>query len=110
MSKALAITILAVLLGGCTARAVPAAGLIVPPDYSMPGPGAPSSRQCSNSGLDRFRGQVVTSALAAEMMRVSGAGTIRWVQPGMMVTMEFSPERLTVQLRAGNVIDRASCG
>jgi hypothetical protein len=44
------------------------------------------------------------------MLQVSGARTIRWVQPGMMVTMEFSAQRLTVQLARGNVIERATCG
>jgi hypothetical protein len=35
---------------------------------------------------------------------------MRVVQPGMMITMEFSAERVTVQLAPGNRIERANCG
>ncbi|HYI42137.1 MAG TPA: I78 family peptidase inhibitor [Sphingomicrobium sp.] len=87
--------------------------LILPPAYgtpSQPVQASASTRECSNSGLDRFRGQPGTSATGSEMLRVSGAQTIRWVQPGQAVTMDFSPQRLTVYLAKGSVIDRANCG
>jgi len=35
---------------------------------------------------------------------------MRVVQPGMMITMDFSAERVTVHLATGNRIERASCG
>ena len=99
---------LAFCLGAC-APAPPTSGLIVPPDDSVPVPSAPG-RECSNAGLHRFTGRVATGEVGAEMLRVSGARIIRWAQPGTMMTMEFSPERLTVHLNAGNVIVRAACG
>jgi len=35
---------------------------------------------------------------------------MRVVQPGMMITMDFSAERVTVHLAMGNRIERANCG
>ena len=111
MTKFFKAAALAAALGACAASpAPPAGGLIVPPNDGIPEHGATTGRECTNAGLDRFRGRVATSEVGAEMLRVSGARIIRWVQPGMMITMEFSPERLTVHLGPGNVIERPTCG
>ena len=105
---------LAALLTACGSGPHPGASnpLILPPAYgtpSAPAQGA-GTGQCANQGLERFTGQLGTGATGAEMLRVSGAQTIRWVQPGQVVTMEFDPQRLTVHLAAGFVIQRAACG
>ena len=65
---------------------------------------------CRGDELGRFVGQPATQALGAEMQRVSGARTLQWVGHGMMVTMDYSPERLRVFLTADNRVERASCG
>ena len=65
---------------------------------------------CRPENLARFVGQPATQELGAEMQRVSGARVLQWVGHGMMVTMDFSPQRLRVFLTADNRIDRASCG
>lgn len=65
---------------------------------------------CNGDNLGRFVGQPASQALGAEMQRVSGARILQWVGHGMMVTMEFSPERLRVFLTAENRVERASCG
>lgn len=109
MIRLVTAAVLAGLLGAC-ATAPPAAGLIVPPDAGIPVRGATTGRECSNAGLEQFKGRVATSEVGAEMLRVSGAGTLRWVQPGTIITMEFSPERLTVHLGPNNVIARPTCG
>ena len=114
MTKFLYAAALAALVTACGRGPHPGATnpLIMPPAYGTPS--APSAAagdgQCSNQGLDRFIGQLGTGAKAAEMLRVSGARTIRWVHPGQVVTMEFNPQRLTVHLAAGFVIQRAACG
>ena len=114
MTKFIYAAAFAALLSACGSRPHPGASnpLILPPAYGTPsapiqasGPG-----ECKNTGLERFGGQAGTSATASEMLRVSGARTVRWVQPGQMVTMDYSPQRLTVHLAAGNVIERATCG
>lgn len=70
----------------------------------------PSGGTCRPENLGQFTGQPATQALGAEMQRVSGARILQWVGHGMMVTMEFSPDRLRVYLTADNRVERANCG
>ena len=65
---------------------------------------------CHSEKLGSFVGREATPQTLAELRRASGAKIIRVVQPGMMITMEFSAERVTVQLAPGNRIERANCG
>lgn len=115
MMKMLCLAALAALVAGCGSRANPGATnpLILPPAYGTPSApiaATPATGECRAVGLERFRGQPATAANGTAMLRASGARTIRWVQPGQMVTMDFSPQRLTVHLARGLVIERASCG
>ena len=71
---------------------------------------APSTSACSQPPLDAFKGRAATAQVGAEMLAASGARNIRWVQPGMMVTMDYREDRITVYLDAANRIERASCG
>jgi hypothetical protein len=65
---------------------------------------------CRSEGLTLFAGQEATSAVGQEILRVSGARRVRWVQPGMMVTMDYREDRVTVWLASGNRIERVNCG
>ena len=69
-----------------------------------------SAYVCKGEALGRFVGQPATAELGAEMLGVSGARHLQWVGHGMMVTMDFSPERLRVLLTADNRVERANCG
>ena len=80
-----------------------------PPPADYPVRGA-SAYVCTGDALGQFAGRPATQEVGAEMLRVSGARIIRWVTHGMMVTMDFSPERLTVRLTAANRIASATCG
>ena len=71
---------------------------------------APVGGECRPLPEGRFVGQQATSELAAQMLRESGARVIRWVSPGMMVTMEFRADRLTVRLDPGSRVASATCG
>lgn len=73
-----------------------------------PVPAAPDS--CRNESLAQFTGQPASQELGERMLRASGARIIRWVPKGSVVTMEFSPERVTVLLDGSNRVERASCG
>jgi hypothetical protein len=72
--------------------------------------GETPGHECQSAGLERFAGQPASSEVEAEILRVSKAATIRWVQPGQMVTMEYRADRVTVHLAAGNRIERVNCG
>jgi hypothetical protein len=73
-------------------------------------PPPPAPAQCRSESLGQFVGQPATQQLGADMLSTSGARNLRWVGHGMMVTMDFSPERLTVWLTADNRVERANCG
>ena len=88
-------------LAGCAAASAP------PSDTPVVGA---SAYTCRPDGLGQFTGQPATQALGADMLRVSGARHLQWVGHGMMVTMDYSPERLRVFLTADNRVERASCG
>ena len=91
--------ILAVPLAACATVEPPIQDHGVTPGYT-----------CSDAMLGQFVGQQATQALGTEMLRVSGSRTIRWVRPGMAVTMDFSPQRLTVHLDSAGRVERATCG
>lgn len=71
-------------------------------------PQAPAA--CRNDALAQFTGQPASQDLGERMLRASGARILRWVPIGGMVTMDFSPERITVFLDGSNRVERASCG
>lgn len=74
--------------------------------YGLP----PVPAECRNEVLAQFVGQPASQQLGARMLAASGARTIRWVPQGGVVTMDFNPHRLTVQLDGSNRVERASCG
>ena len=65
---------------------------------------------CKADRFDALIGQPATQALAASILQATGAGTLRWVQPGMAVTMDFRPDRVTVALDGENRTTRITCG
>ncbi len=65
---------------------------------------------CRNEGLDRFIGQTATADLGTQLLQASGARTLRWGAPGMAMTMDFRPDRLTVSYDEKMVITSARCG
>jgi hypothetical protein len=73
-------------------------------------PAGESGYVCQSEGLGAFAGREATAEVGAEILRVSGARHLRWVRPGMMVTMEFREDRVTVWLAPGNRVERVSCG
>ncbi len=69
-----------------------------------------ASGTCRNEMLTQFTGKPASQELGARMLRASGARIVRWVPKGGVVTMDFSPERITVLLDGTNRVERASCG
>lgn len=77
------------------------------------GPATPPSvpeGACRNEGLDRFVGQSASAATGAELLKLSGARTLRWGAPGMAMTMDFRADRLTVSYDEKMTITSARCG
>lgn len=86
------------------------AAILLPACATAPAAPPEMSGTCRNGGLDRFVGQPATAEVGAQMLAASGARTLRWVAYGMMVTMDFSPSRLTVRLTKDSRIESANCG
>ena len=76
---------------------------------SEPVSGLPEGN-CRNEPLQQFVGQPASEDLGARMLRASGARILRWVPKGGVITMDFSPDRLTVQLDGANRVETARCG
>jgi len=72
--------------------------------------GSTSGYACRQQTFEEFIGQVASPAIGAQMLRASGARVIRWVRLGMMVTMDYREDRLTVRLASNNRIVTANCG
>ena len=65
---------------------------------------------CRAGSADRFVGQTATADLGSEILAATGAKRIRWVPYGGVITMDYSPSRLTVRLDQQNRVTSASCG
>ena len=64
---------------------------------------------CAPASLARYTGLAANDATAARMKRETGKVALRWVRPGMAVTMDYREDRLTVYVDAANKVERASC-
>lgn len=65
---------------------------------------------CSDEGLGSFVGRQAAADVGAEILRRSGARTLRWIPQGSAVTMDFRSDRVNVRLDAQNRIESVSCG
>ena len=65
---------------------------------------------CKADGTEQFVGQTRTDAVGAEIKRVSNAAVLRWAPPGVMLTMDYREDRVTVWLDPANKITQIKCG
>ena len=65
----------------------------------------PVEDACGANGLQDLVGQ---SAKKLEVMRF--AKPVRIIRPGMAVTMDYSAERLNIEINEAKIISRVSCG
>lgn len=67
-------------------------------------------RECKTSNTNQFVGQAGTSETGAAIMRASNAAVLRWAPPGVMLTMDFREDRVTVWLDPAGRITQIRCG
>ena len=65
---------------------------------------------CEASSTGQFLGQVATSETAAAILAASHAAVLRWAPPGVMLTMDFRADRVTVRLGPDGKITAINCG
>lgn len=94
-----ALPLTALALMGCKHDAPPA----------TPAPEAPGV-ECNSNGLESLIGRTQSAETTAEAKHLSGANSVRYLTPGMMVTMEFRADRLNLHLGTDGKIGSARCG
>jgi hypothetical protein len=97
-------------------RAIPAAAAILSlaACATVPADGEPPVRAprdtCKAEAGQRFVGQKATAETGAAILAATGASELRWLPPGIIVTMEYKFGRVGVAYDAGFTITRVSCG
>ena len=80
------------------------------PSVSPVAPSDPSAESCDASRANGLIGQMQTEELGEQALRLTGARTLRWITPGMAVTMDYSPSRLNIRLDGGRRVTGFDCG
>ena len=93
------ILVIASLLAACA----PVAPVATPADA------IPQSDTCGAARVASHLGMPATATRRAMVEQESGAGRVRWLPPGSIVTLDYSPERLNVELDEENRIIRYRC-
>ena len=96
------------LFGGLLLMTVACAPAPAPEPEEFPVIG--SGRTCNAAATAGLIGRPASSALGAEALRLSGAGIMRWLRPGEIVTMEFREDRLNIDLDERGRVKRVRCG
>jgi hypothetical protein len=95
------LVVVPVLLGACSTTQAPAE----PPVH-----GETPGHSCTADGTDRFIGQTRSDAVGARIKQVSRAAVLRWAPPGVMLTMDYRADRVTVWLDSSDSITKIRCG
>ncbi len=65
---------------------------------------------CGADKVQSYVGRTATPEVRAEVERVSGATTFRWLTPEMMMTTDYRLDRLNIHLGTTNKIGSLRCG
>ena len=65
---------------------------------------------CRAEAAQRFIGQQADRAAVQAAVAASGAKTVRVIEPGMMVTMDYRGDRLNIRVDANGRIVEIACG
>jgi hypothetical protein len=72
--------------------------------------GLTPGHKCEAAGTDRFIGQGGTKSTGEAIKRATNAAVLRWAPPGVMLTMDFREDRVTVYLAPDKKITKINCG
>ena len=76
----------------------------------IPIPFAYKVTTCRVDGFASLLGREATDATGKEILRVSGARSLRWIKPDEKATPDYNPERVTAWIGGNNLISRLNCG
>lgn len=87
----------------------PSPGASAPPE-PMPAPDSTSADdECGAAKVSAYVAQEATPAVRTRLAADVGHDRIRWVGPDTVVTMDFRPDRLNVELDSAGVITGGKC-
>jgi hypothetical protein len=69
-----------------------------------------TGRKCDAGPVGALIGRRRSARVEVEALRLSGAGAVRWIRPGKLVTMDYRADRLDLRLDRRGRIVRAACG
>jgi hypothetical protein len=72
--------------------------------------GVTPGHKCDAAGTDRFIGQPGTKTTGAAIKNATNAAMLRWAPPGVMLTMDFREDRVTVHLGPDKKVTKINCG
>lgn len=72
--------------------------------------GVTPGHKCEVEGVSRFIGKVGSSSTGSSIKRSSHAAVLRWAPPGVMLTMDYREDRVTVYLGPDKRITHIKCG
>lgn len=75
-----------------------------------PARGETPGRHCHSSNTGHFVGQAATDALGSAILRETGASVLRWGAPGVMLTMDYRFDRVTVRFGPDRKVTAINCG
>lgn len=87
-----------------------AACATAPAQPPIPVHGETPGHVCQTEGTDQFVGQVRSGETGDAIKRASHAAVLRWAPPGVMLTMDYRSDRVTVWLDPANKITQIKCG
>ena len=95
--------------------AILATNLLAACSSVQPAPGTPAQLGAAAGACDAGPvawavGKPAEQATMGRVWRESGAGLIRPIGPGQVVTRDFRPDRVNVEIDGNNVITRVTCG
>lgn len=80
------------------------------PNSSPPQLGEPPDDGCGASRLRSFVGQTLDAAAQARAATTSGARVVRVIRPGQAVTMDYSIDRLNIEVDEQDKVMSVRCG
>jgi hypothetical protein len=118
--RSLLIALVPALLVACSTNPPPPASIPAPPEQpqsdgtASPQPtpihGVTPGHKCTAQGTDTFIGQTASDETGSAILKASNAAVLRWAPPGVMLTMDYREDRVTVWLDAAKKITKIRCG
>ena len=84
-----------ILLSACAMNAAEAGGL---------------AALCDAAKASAMVGEVRSDPMGDRILKATGAKLLRWISPGMAVTMDYRADRANIYVDRNGKIERISCG